>query len=319
MFLIVSPGLHRPERVETAADLAPRIGRSAGWIVERTGVSERRVADEAPERMAASAARRALGSGPPPDLLINASATPRQLIPDTSVFVLRELGLAGIACHSVHATCLSFLVALRTAGALVEVGACRRALVVSSEIGTVARDWAEPESAVLLGDGAAAAVIEPTPEGGRSRLLGYRTATWPSGAAWAELRGTGVRERDGTIAADAGDPRFHMNGPRMFKLAMVHITRVLGGLFADTGLGAADMDLVVPHQPSQPGIESLSRWGFPAERVVNVVAKYGNCIAASLPIALATADAEGRLRRGDKVLLIGTGAGLSVGAAILEW
>ncbi len=110
-----------------------------------------------------------------------------------------------------------------------------------------------------------------------------------------------------------------MNGPRLFKAGLVHVPPMFKALFEQSGVGFADIDLVVPHQPSKPALELLQRWGFPAEKVVDVIALYGNCIAASMPMALATAHADGRLKRGHRVLLIGTGAGLSIGMAILEW
>jgi 3-oxoacyl-[acyl-carrier-protein] synthase-3 len=316
---LTSTGLYGPPRVETAEDLSTKVGKSAEWIVHQTGVARRHIAEEPIERMAAEAARRALGSSGPPDLIILASTTPRQLIPDTSVFVELELGLEGIPCHTIHATCLSFLVALHTAGALITARAYRKVLVVSAEIGSVARNFAEPESAVLLGDGAGAAVVEPTPEGEKSKLLGYVMTTFPRAASLAEFRGFGVRKKPEDVDTRPDDYRFHMNGTRLFRLAMVHIGPVLDRLFAQTGLAPGDIDLVVPHQPSKPGIESLSRWGFPPERVVSIVGEYGNCIAASMPMALATAHADGRLKRGARVLLIGTGAGMSIGAAIVEW
>jgi 3-oxoacyl-[acyl-carrier-protein] synthase III len=316
---ITSTGLYAPPGVETAEDLAPRIARSADWIATRTGVLRRHVSAEPVERMAAAAARKALGDGPPPDLIVYASATPRQLIPDTSVFVERELGFEDIPCHSVHATCLSFLVGLHSASAFVSAGCYQRVLVVSSEIATIGRDFSEPESAALLGDGAAAAVVEPTPAQAGSRLLGYAVSVLPKGAELAEFRGLGVQRPPNGAETVSNDNLFHMNGTRLYRLAMVHIGPVLDRLFAQTGLQSSDIDLVVPHQPSKPGLESLARWGFSPDRVVDVIAEYGNCISASMPMALATAHADGRLRRGMRVLLIGTGAGVSIGAAILEW
>ena len=319
---VTSTGLYAPPRVETAEDLAEKVGKSAAWIRERTGVSRRHVAHEPVERMAASAAAAALaglGSSVPPDLILYASTTPRQLIPDTSVFVQRELGLEGVACHSLHATCLSFLVALHSAAAFVQTGAYRKVLVVSAEIGSAARNFEEAESAVLLGDGAAAAVVEPTPPGESSRMLGYLATTLPEAAPFAELRGFGIQRPPHGPETRADDHLFHMNGTRLFRLALVHIGPLLERLFEWTGLAAADIDLVVPHQPSRPGLDLLGYWGFTPDRVVNIVGEYGNCIAASMPMALATAHAEGRLVRGQRVLLVGTGAGMSVGAAILEW
>jgi 3-oxoacyl-[acyl-carrier-protein] synthase-3 len=318
-FQVTGTGLYAPPRVEKAQDLAARVGKTAEWIIESTGVQNRHIADEPPERMAAAAARLALGAGPPPDLIINASTTPRQLIPDTSVFIEAELGLQGVASHTVHGTCLSFLIGLHSAGAYIAARSYRRILVVSSEIGSVARDYAEPESSVLLGDGAAAAVVEPTPAGESSKLLGYVVATFPKFARLAEFRGGGVTKFPNAPDTSHEDNRFHMSGTRLFRAAMINIPPMIERLFQQTGLGVKDIDLVVPHQPSRPGIESLQRWGFPKEKVVDIISEYGNCIAASMPMALATAHADRRLRRGAKVLLIGTGAGMSIGTAILEW
>jgi 3-oxoacyl-[acyl-carrier-protein] synthase-3 len=316
---VTSTGLYAPPRVETAEDLSPLISKSAEWIVSRTGVARRHICEEPVERMAAAAARNALGSSPPPDLIIYASATPRQLIPDTSVFVERELGFEGVPCHTVHATCLSFLVGLQTAAAFIAARCYQRVLVVSAEIGSVGRDFSEPESAALLGDGAAAAIVEPTPAEGGSKLLGHVVGMFPHAASFAEFRGLGVHRPPSGAETSPGDHLFHMNGTRLFRLAVVHVGPLLERLFEQTGLCLSDIDLVVPHQPSKPGIEALARWGFSPDRVVDVIGEYGNCISASMPMALATAHADGRLQRGDRVLLIGTGAGMSIGASILEW
>jgi 3-oxoacyl-[acyl-carrier-protein] synthase-3 len=268
--------------------------------------------------MAAEAARRALGSNSP-DLILYASATARQLIPDTSVFVEKELGLEGVPCHTIHSSCLSFLVALHTAAAFVETRAYRRVLVVSAEVGSLGRDFSQPESASLLGDGAAAAIVESPPPGAGSKMLAYAVSTFPSASGLAEFRGGGVHRHPESKDTRREDHRFHMNGTRLFRLWLIHGGSLLERVFEQSGLRAADIDLVVPHQPSKPGIETLSRWGFGPERVVDIVGEYGNCISASMPMALATAHADGRLVRGARVLLIGTGAGMTVGAAILEW
>jgi 3-oxoacyl-[acyl-carrier-protein] synthase III len=318
-FQVTGTGLYVPPKVETAEDLAPRVNKSVEWIVSSTGVKKRHIAEEPVERMAAEAARRALGSGPPPDLILNASTTPRQLIPDTSVFLEAELGLSGVASHTIHGTCLSFLIALHTAGAFIATHAYRRVLVVSSEIGTVGRNYAEPESAVLLGDGAAAAVIEPNPTGGTSKLVAYVAGTFPKYSDLAELRGAGTHRFPGAPGTRAEDNLFHMNGTRLFRAAVLSVGNMLKRLFDQSGLAASDIDLVVPHQPSKPAVEALGRWGFGPDRVVDIVSEYGNCIAASMPMALATAHADGRLSRGKRVLFVGTGAGLSIGLAILEW
>ena len=282
-------------------------------------MGERRIGDGPVEVLAAEAARAALGEGPPPDLLLFASVSPRQLIPDTSAFVARELGLAGITTWSVHATCLSFLAALGQAAALVHAGQHQRVLVVSAERGSISRNFAEPESAALIGDGAGAAVIEASPPGSKSALLYHRLATFPEGAGLAELRGCGVSRHPNDPATTREDNLFPMDGPALYKLAIRRTMRQVRDCLAAVGLEPGDIDLVVPHQPSGPGVQAIQRFGFAAERVVDIVGTFGNCIAASLPMALAMAHEQGRLRRGDRVLLLGTGAGLGIGTTLLRW
>jgi len=310
---ITGTGFAAPGIVETAEDLAPRIGRSADWIRSRTGVAERRVSDRPMEEMAAEAARDALGEGPPPDLILNASLTPVQLIPDSSVFVQQALGLSGIPSFSVHATCLSFLVGLHTAVHFVAAGTWKRVLLVSAEKGTGFRAFDEPESAALIGDGAAAAVIEP----GSGRWIDFAFETWPEGAAWAELPGAGTRlppER-----ATLADYRFRMEGTRIYRLGRSKMTEMLFGILQRNDLTLADIDLVVPHQMSGPGLQAFRRVGVSDEQLVDIVGSYGNCVAASLPMALATAERDGRLRRGARVLFLGLGAGLSLAAGLMQW
>jgi 3-oxoacyl-[acyl-carrier-protein] synthase-3 len=316
---IASVGFYAPPRVETAAELAPRIGVSEEWILSRTGVRERRVSEEPVEVMAAHAARAALRSGEAPDLIVNASVSARQLLPDNSVYIQHELGLDGIPSYSIHASCLSFLVALHNAAALVAAGASRRALVVSAEYGCQGRNMAEPESAALLGDGAAAVLVEPTPEGEEGALLGFRMGTWPKGAELTEVRGYGQRLRPNNPRTRLEDNLFSMDGPGVYKMALRRVRPLVEELLADHRLTPADVDWVVPHQASGPGLAMLPRLGFPPERTVNIVGEYGNCVAASMPMALAHLADSGRVRRGQTVLLVGTGAGFSVAGALLRW
>lgn len=316
---IASIASYLPPRVETAAELAPRIGTTEEWIVTRTGVRERRISDEPVEVMGARAARAALQAGAAPDLIVNASVTARQLLPDTSAYIQHELGLEGIPSFSVHASCLSFVAGLHTASALIASGAFRRVLVVSAELGSRGRNMAEPESAALLGDGAAAAVVEPRVEGERSALLGFRMKTWPSGASLTEFRGKGTRCHPNDPRTRPEDNLFSMDGPGVYRMAIRRLPALVRELLGDLGMAPADVDWVVPHQASGPGLALLPRLGFPADRVVDVVGQYGNCVAASVPIALASLVDSGRLRRGQTVLLLGTAAGFSVAGAVLRW
>lgn len=318
---IVRTGLAVPERIETAAQLAPKIKRTEKWILDRAGVPERRVAEGGLEELGAAAVRAALQDDPLPDLLINASAVPVQLIPDSSVFIQRALGWSGkgIPSFSVHATCLSFLVALQQAGALIVSGAYRRIVVVSAEIATRNRDMDEPESAALLGDGAAAVLLEATPEGEQSALLGFEMATWPEFSDLAEVRGCGMRHNPLDPSTGREHHLFHMRGVALYRAASTHVQPLLQRLLERAGLRMDELSLVVPHQASGPVLDVIPKYGIPAERVVRIIEQYGNCVAASLPMALAVAEADGRLRRGDTVLMFGTGAGLSIAFALLRW
>ena len=315
-FRITRTAAYAPPRVETAREIGERLGRSTAWITDRTGVLERRVADESMAVMAARVGRRVLHEERP-DLIVNASLTPIQLIPDSSVFVQRELGLAGIPSFSIHATCLSFLVGLHTVGSLVQSGAYRKVLLVSSEQGSVCRDWSEPESAALIGDGAGAALLEPTDDD--SGLLGYTMRTWPEGAEFAELRGCGTAHHPNDPTTRTEDNLFRMRGPRLWRLALTHADEVLDAAFAQAGMKREEVDVIVPHQASGPMVDLFPKFGFSDDKVVKIVADYGNCIAASLPMALAHAVETGRLGRGRTALLFGTGAGLSMAAAILKY
>jgi 3-oxoacyl-[acyl-carrier-protein] synthase III len=316
---VVATGMYLPPTVQTAEDLAPLVGKDAAWILEHTGVARRHLSTEPMEVMAAKAAREAIGNGPGPDLVINASTTPRQTIPDSSVYIARELGYEGVSCFSIHATCLSFPVALQTAATFVHAGVFQRVLVVSAEVGSIARNFEEPESAVLLGDGAGAVLVEPTPEGESSEFIGFSMLTWPSGAELTELPGGGIRKHPNNPATRPADNLFHMDGPAVYRMARRRAFVVLRTLFDKAGLSAKDIDLVVPHQASGRAMDAVTSYGLPAEKIVNVVGEYGNCIAASIPMALATADRDGRLHRGDTILLAGTGAGLSVAGLLLRW
>ena len=191
--------------------------------------------------------------------------------------------------------------------------------MVSAELGSKARNPREPESAALLGDGAAAAIVEATPEDEASELLGWRMTTWPKGAELSELPGGGMRRHPNDPATRPEDNLFTMKGPKLFKMARQRVADLVGDLLDQCGLRIEEIDLVVPHQASGPALEALPKLGFPPERIVNIIADYGNCIAASIPMALAHADQAGRLRRGDRVLLLGTGAGLSIAGALLRW
>jgi 3-oxoacyl-[acyl-carrier-protein] synthase-3 len=317
---IVSTSIYVPPKVQTSAELSRLIGRSEGWIISRTGVVNRHIAEEPMDVIGAKAARAALQDGPPPDCIINASTTPLQLIPDSSVFIQKELGLHGIASWSVQATCMSFVVALNSAAALIQTGVYKRILIVSAETGTPWRDLHEPESASLFGDGAAAAVVEPTPDNEESCLCDWVMTTWPEVSDTTEFRGAGTRRPP--FISDLTKPEdylFHMKGPKIFHFTVPRVKEALETLFKRNNLEIKDIDRLILHQASSRAIDAFVDYGFEREKVDKILDEYGNCISASIPMTLAIADRKGCLKRGDTVLIGGTGAGLSVAFALLRW
>jgi len=314
---IVAVALAVPPRIQTAEELAPLVERSAAWIEKHTGVVRRHVAEDdmSPAQLAAIAAREALAEAGAPDLVLYAGALTQQLVPDTSAFVLRELGLERVPGFTVNQTCLSFIAALQVAQGLLNSGSYRRILICAAELATRGRCFGEAESAALLGDGAAAAVVERSDDG---ELLHCELETWPAGLELCVVRaGNHPPPRAEAVHSDLY--HFHMQGPQLYRLVRPLLRRFLVGFLERAGCSLDEIKLVVPHQASGRGLRYLEQLGFPRERVVNIIADYGNCVAASIPMALAVAARDGRLRRGDLVLLIGTAAGVSLGAALLRW
>ena len=318
-FQISGTSIAVPPAIETAADIAARIDRDEQWVRETTGVCKRHVCvpGDDPAKLAAQAAAPVLEQCGTPDLLIYAGATHRQCVPDTSVFVARELGIEGVACCSLNATCLSFLVALRNAAALIASGFHQKVLIVSTEQPSLARDFGHPESAALLGDGAAAAMIESTDQD--AGLLGYQFQTWPAYAELAQIRGGGHLCHPTYKTTTDADHHFEMDGEKLLRAVLLKSPKFFKRFFGEAQLTAEDVDLFIPHQASAAGMKLLQRLGFPADRTVNIIAEYGNCVSASLPMALATAHRDGRIKSGDRIMMVGSAAGLSIGAAIIRW
>lgn len=311
-----------PVKVQTSEELAPLIGRSAGWIEQHTGVLTRHVSGSLkdPAILAAQAARPLIESCGTPDLVLYAGAIPRQALPDLSVFAHRELQLSGTPCFSVNAVCLSFLTALKTAEALINNGTYQRVLICCAELASHGRNFSEPESAALMGDGAAAVIVEAaTSKNVRQGFEAYRMQTWSDGADLTSVRGGGTLLPPDDPKLQDSDNLFQMNGDALLRLTMPHLRRFLDRFFADYKIAPDDIDLVVPHQPSGPGLRLLTRWGFAEDKVVNIVADYGNCVAASMPMALAMANRDGRIKPGSRILFLGTAAGISIGAGLFRW
>lgn len=307
----------------TSAEVEALCGVPSGWAERRAGVRERRWASDGETNaiLGATAARAALDaaalSARDVDLVLNASGTAQQPIPDNAALIAAELGLSGVAAFSVHATCLSFLAALDVAADRVALGRAKRVLIVSSDVGSVGLNFGEPESACLIGDGAAAVIVGPSD--GASGLHVSRFETYPEGAHLTEIRGGGTWRTPSHPDATPTDFLFRMAGLGVLKLARDVAPSFLERLSPGLSTGLGDIDVVVPHQASLAGLRLMERFGWPRERVATTLETLGNVIAASIPLTLHRAITSGALARGQRTLLIGTGAGFSIGGAILTY
>lgn len=324
---IVGTGRALPAQCLTTAALEERLGLGQGVLEGPTGVVERYVCEaESQIDLACTAARLALddsGLGPSAvDLIIGGCGVPYQPLPATAPLVMRRLGLAdgSAAAFDVNSTCLGFLTAFETAGRMIEAGQCETALVFSSEIASRALPWHDaPEVAALFGDGAAAALLGRA-EPGEGRVAASLMRTYPS--AW-EACGIGS---GGTRFDFHREPQefarhslFHMDGKELFRVTSRHFNAFVADLLERAGWRHGDVDLVVPHQASPFALAHMARQtGFAPEKLVDIAARFGNQIAASIPFALDVARREGRVAPGMKLLFLGTSAGVSFGGMALE-
>ncbi|HLO02266.1 MAG TPA: beta-ketoacyl-ACP synthase III [Symbiobacteriaceae bacterium] len=325
---LLGTGTYLPKRLVTAAEIDQRIQAPSGWTMKKAGVAVRHfVQDETASQMGALAAAQALQNAglkaTEIDCIVAAASVGEQPIPCSAALLQEAMGLAdsGIPCFDINSTCLSFLVALDLVSHLVTAGRYRRVLIVSSEIASVGLDWSDKESAALFGDGAAAVVIGPSAPGESSRILGARLETYSRGAHLSEIRGGGTRVHPRIHSpATAREFLFSMDGTAIFKLASRLMPDFLGALLEPIGCTVRDLKLVIPHQASAMAMRLLQRkLGVTDAQLMNIVANHGNTIAASIPMGLHEAIVQGRLQRGDRALLIGTSAGLSLGGLVLDY
>lgn len=324
---IAGLGYHLPERRVTSSELLQAWSVPAGLVEHAAGVFARRYATtETTAGMAAAAARQAVENAGIPleeiDAIIGASTVPQQAIPCTAAFVQRELGApdGSSVCFDINATCLSFLVALQNAAHLVAAGAYRNVLIFSSELGSRFLNPRQPQSAILFGDAAAAAVITRADFYETSAVHHTRFVTYSSGADYTQVLGGGTRHSPNDPATTPEMNMFDMDGKAVFRQAVRLLPAFLDCFFEDAGWRREEVDCLVPHQASRHGLDLLTaRLGFRPDQVYSNLPERGNCIAASIPLAFAEAVAGGRIRRGDDVLLLGTGAGLTIGAIALTF
>ncbi len=324
---IASMGWYLPERRVTNADLEAQLGIPADWIDRVTGVQERRYAtSETTISMGARAAGMALAEAglcvEDLDAIISAATGIQQAIPCTAALMQRELGApeGASACFDINATCLSFLFALQTAAHLVAAGVYHTVLIVSSEIVSSSLNPRERESVVLFGDAAAAAIVTHSQPEETSAIWHTQFETHSSGADLTEIVGGGTLHHPNDPTTTPEMNMFHMRGIAVFRQATLLAEPFMERFFSKLAWKQSEVDAIVLHQASRHAVEQLhTRLGYTVEQVVNNLALRGNCVAASIPLALAEAVDSGRICRGDRVLLAGTGAGLTLGCIAITF
>ncbi len=314
---ITGLGTHVPERVLTNDELAQYVDTSDEWILDRTGIRERRLAaeDEALTDIALPAAQEALEDagvdGRDIDLLICATVTPDMMFPTSSALLADALGASKAGAYDLLAGCTGFVYALAQAYGMVSSGLSRRALVVGGDVLSKILDWSDRSTLVLFGDGAGAVVIEPVERGG---FLGFELGADGGGGENLWLPGSGSRKFDNP------DAYVKMNGREVFKFATRILVYSAEQILSECGKTVEDVDVYVPHQANKRIIDhAADKLGIPRDKTVVNVDRYGNTSSGSIPLALTDARAEGRLQDGALVLMTGMGAGLTWGSALMEW
>jgi 3-oxoacyl-[acyl-carrier-protein] synthase-3 len=319
--VVTGIGAYLPERRLTNADLEKFVDTSDEWIVQRTGIRARHVAaeGETTSALATRAAERAMAkagvSAADIDLVIVATSTPDYTFPATATQVQAALGILQGAAFDLQAVCSGFVYAMATVDGLLKAGTFKRALVIGAETFSRILDWEDRGTCVLFGDGAGAVIMEA------QQLPGTRE---DRGILVSRLRADG-RYKD-KLYVDGGPSstqtvgHLRMEGKEVFKHAVAMITDVIQDSFVETGYSAADIDWFVPHQANKRIIDaSAVKLGIAPEKVVITVDKHGNTSAASIPLALSVAVADGRIKKGDLILLEAMGGGFTWGATLLRW
>ncbi|HUJ97613.1 MAG TPA: beta-ketoacyl-ACP synthase III [Stellaceae bacterium] len=319
---VIGCGAYLPERIVTNAELARRLDTSDEWIVQRTGIRQRHVAapGELTSDLAAHAAERALAAagltGADLDLIVLATATPDNTFPATATKVQARLGMIEGCAFDVQAVCSGFIYALATADNFIRCGQARRALVIGAETFSRILDWEDRGTCVLFGDGAGAIVLAAhRDEDGGARERGVLSTH-----LHADGRHYDILYVDGGPSTTGSCGFLRMEGKEVFRHAVHRLAEVVDEALAANGLAARDLDWLVPHQANRRIIDSMGRkLDLPPEKVVVTIDRHANTSAASVPLALAEAAGDGRIKPGHLVLMEAMGGGLTWGAALVRW
>jgi 3-oxoacyl-[acyl-carrier-protein] synthase-3 len=319
--VILGCGSYLPSRVVSNDDLAKIIDTSDAWIVERTGIKRRHIASEGETTsdLALEAAKRALKHadiGPADlDLVIVATTTPDETFPSTATRIQARLGMTRGAAFDVQAVCTGFIYGLSVADNFIRAGQAKTVLVIGAETMSRILDWTDRGTCVLFGDGAGAAVLSASQGKGTNADRGILNTKIFSDGRLHDLLYT-----DGGVSSTKTAGHLRMQGKEVFKHAVTNIANAIQQSTEAAGLTPHDIDWFVPHQANQRILDGTARKvGIPAERVISTIAEHGNTSAASVPLALTTAVQDGRIKRGDLVLMEAMGGGFTWGAALVRW
>ncbi|MSR63228.1 MAG: ketoacyl-ACP synthase III [Planctomycetes bacterium] len=321
---IAGTGSYVPERVVPNSWFEKRIDTSDEWIVQRTGIQERRFAadDQATSDLAVEAGKRALeAAGVKPeelDLIILGTLTPDYLLPATACLVQDRLGAVNAGAFDCNAACTGFLTALHTGEAFVAAGRARRVLVIGAEKLTSFVDFTDRSSCIIFGDAAGAAVLTPHDECGQGEILRTTLGADGKGYDFIHMKAGGSRKPPTKETLEAGEHYIRMRGRDVFRFAVTYMGEMVRKMME--GYSPDDIAVVVPHQVNKRIIEAaLERIEIPPEKVVVNIEKYGNSSAATVPLALDEALRAGRIEKGKLVVLVAFGAGLTWGGTLIRW
>ena len=310
-------GSYAPERVMTNDELATMVDTNDEWIAQRTGIRERRIAGptESSAGLGAAAARLAVESaGIDPgeiDVIVCATASPDYYFPATASLIGERIGAGDVAGYDLSAACTGFIYALGQAYAQLAAGFGETALVVGTEVFSRLLDWNDRSTCVLFGDGAGAVILR---RDGTRGMLGFDLGSDGSGGSLLSVAAAGHNE------VNPEGPFVQMNGPEVYKFATRVVVESAERCLEVAGLTVDDVDVFVPHQANKRIIDHAARrLGLDESKVFTNVERYGNTSAASIPICLDEAWRQGRIRPGDKILMVGFGGGLAWGSCVIEW
>jgi 3-oxoacyl-[acyl-carrier-protein] synthase-3 len=318
--VIAGVGGYLPKRVLTNDDLAAMVDTSDAWIVERTGIKSRRLAADgettsALAEHAARAAMRSAGAGPDEiDLIVLATTTPDHTFPATAAVVQAKLGVTQGAAFDVQAVCTGFLYALAAADNAIVRGQAKAALVIGAETFSRILDWSDRATCVLFGDGAGAIVLRAERSDGRADARGVLETYLRADGRYSDLLYV-----DGGPSTTQTVGHVRMQGSQVFRHAVANIAEAVETVAARAGVAMADVDWFVPHQANRRILDAVARrLGIDEHKVITTIAEHGNTSAASVPLALDAAMADGRIKPGDLVLMEAMGGGLTWGASLVR-